>query len=77
MMLTLNCFNMKIFQQRLIEQRKLNNKTQRQVADYLQITQPSYIRYENGSAEPSLENLLKLADYFDVSVDYLLGRTEY
>ena len=68
---------MKIFQQRLIEQRKLNNKTQRQVADYLQITQPSYIRYENGSAEPSLENLLKLADYFDVSVDYLLGRTEY
>lgn len=68
---------MKIFQQRLIEQRKLDNKTQRQVADYLQITQPSYIRYENGSAEPSLENLLKLADYFDVSVDYLLGRTEY
>lgn len=68
---------MKIFQERLVEQRKLNNVTQRQLADYLQIAQPSYIRYENGTAEPTLENLLKIADYFDVSVDYLLGRTEY
>ena len=68
---------MKIFQERLIEQRKLNKLTQRQLADYLQIAQPSYIRYENGSSEPNLENLVKLADYFDVSVDYLLGRTEY
>ena len=68
---------MKIFRERLIEQRKLNNVTQRQMADFLQIAQPSYIRYENGSAEPSLESLVKIADYFDVSVDYLLGRTEY
>ena len=68
---------MKIFQERLIEQRKLNKITQRQLADYLQIAQPSYIRYENGSSEPSLETLVKIADYFDVSVDYLLGRTEY
>lgn len=68
---------MKIFQERLIEQRKLNKLTQRQLAEYLQIAQPSYIRYENGSAEPSFENLVKLADYFDVSIDYLLGRIEY
>ena len=68
---------MKIFQERLIEQRKLNKITQRQLADYLQIAQPSYFRYENGSAEPTLETLVKIADYFDVSVDYLLGRTEY
>ena len=68
---------MKIFQERLIEQRKLNKATQRQLAEYLQIAQPSYIRYENGSAEPNLETLVKIADYFDVSVDYLLGRTEY
>lgn len=68
---------MKIFQERLIEQRKLNNVTQRQLANYLQIAQPSYIRYENGKAEPTLENLVKIADYFDVSVDYLLGRIEY
>lgn len=61
----------------LIEQRKLNKLTQRQVADYLQIAQPSYIRYENGTAEPSLNNLVKLADLFDVSVDFLLGRKDY
>ncbi len=30
-----------------------------------------------GKTEPSLENLVKLADMFDVSVDYLLGRTDY
>ena len=68
---------MKIFQERLIEHRILNKLTQRQLAEYLQIAQPSYIRYENGSAEPSFENLVKLADYFDVSIDYLLGRIEY
>ena len=68
---------MKIFQERLIEQRKLNKVTQRELAEHLQIAQPSYIRYENGTSEPSLENLVKLADFFDVSIDYLLGRTEY
>ena len=68
---------MKIFQERLIEQRKLNNLTQKQLANHLQIAQPSYIRYENGSAEPSFENLVKLADLFDVTIDYLLGRTEF
>lgn len=68
---------MKVFQERLIEQRKLNRMTQKQVAVYLNISQPSYIRYENGSSEPSLENLVRLAELFDVSVDFLLGRSDY
>ena len=68
---------MEIFTKNLMEQRKLNKLTQRKVANILGISQPSYIRYENGSAEPTLENLVKLADLFDVSVDYLLGRKEY
>ncbi|MDE6667680.1 MAG: helix-turn-helix domain-containing protein [Clostridia bacterium] len=68
---------MKIFQERLLEQRKLNKLTQNEVAAYLKISQPSYIRYENGSAEPSYDNLVKIADLFDVSVDYLLGRTTF
>ncbi len=68
---------MKIFQLKLLELRKLNHLTQRDVASYLGISQPSYIRYENGGAEPTLENLVKLADLFDVSVDYLLGRRDY
>ena len=65
---------MKIFQERLLEQRKLYNLTQRDIAKKLEISQPSYIRYEKGLAEPTLINLVKLADIFDVSVDYLLGR---
>ena len=66
-----------IFCKRLTEQRKYNNMTQRDVAQKLGISQPSYIRYENGKAEPSIENLIKLADLFDVSIDFLCGRKEY
>ena len=68
---------MKIFQERLIEQRKLNHLTQRQVSEYLKIAQPSYVWYENGTSQPSLESLVLRADPIDVSVDYLLGRIEY
>lgn len=68
---------MEAFRTNLIELRKLNHLTQRQMAERLGISQPSYIRYENGKAEPTLANLAKIADIFDVSVDYLLGRKEY
>ena len=68
---------MRIFCKRLIELRKQFNLTQQQVAKRLGITQPSYIRYELGNSEPTLENLVKLADIFDVSVDYLLGRSQF
>ncbi len=68
---------MKKFQARLLEQRTLHKLTQCQIAKYLHITQPSYIRYENGTAEPSIDTLIRLADLFDVSLDYLCGRTEY
>lgn len=67
---------MEIFMRRLKEQRMLNNFTQGNISKMLGITQPSYIRYENGKAEPTLKNLCKLADIFDVSVDYLLGRSD-
>lgn len=68
---------MEIFQKRLIEQRRIYGYTQRQVAQMLGIAQPSYIRYENGSSEPTQETLVKIADIFDVSTDYLLGRKEF
>lgn len=69
--------NMEAFRKNLIELRKLNHLTQRQMAERLGIAQPSYIRYENGKAEPTLENLVKIADIFDVSIDSLCGRKEY
>lgn len=68
---------MKIFQERLKELRTMSGFTQRYMADALGISQPSYIRYESGSSEPTLENLAKIADILDVSVDYLLGRTAF
>lgn len=68
---------MKIFQERLIEQRRIYGYTQRQVAQMLGIAQPSYIRYENGTAQPTQETLVKIADIFDVSIDYLLGRKDF
>ena len=67
---------MKVFAKRLTELRKQYKYTQRQMADILGISQPSYIRYENDTSEPTQENLVKLADAFDVSVDYLLGRSD-
>lgn len=69
--------NMTTFPKRLLELRKQHNLTQRDVASYLSIAQPSYIRYENGMAEPTLDNLSRLADLFDVSSDYLIGRSDY
>ena len=51
--------------------------TQRQMAEKLGISQPSYIRYENGTSEPTMENLVKIADILDVSIDYMLGRKEF
>ena len=68
--------HMEIFQKNITELRIINKYTQRQVAEVLGISQPSYIRYENGKAEPSLENLVKLADLYDVSIDYLCGRSD-
>ncbi len=40
------------------------------------ITQNSISRYENGTREADYKTLIQLADYFDVSIDYLLGRTD-
>ena len=65
---------MKVFQERLFTLRKEFEYTQREVAQMLGISQPSYIRYENGTSQPNLQTLAKIADIFDVSVDYLLGR---
>lgn len=54
--------------------RKNNKLTQKDMAGILNITQPSYCDWENGKTRPSIEDLIKLADYFGVSVDYLIGR---
>ena len=67
---------MSIFTDRLKECRKNINKTQRNVAVDLGMTDGSYQKYELGKNEPRMGTLNKLADYFDVSVDYLMGRSD-
>ncbi len=50
--------------------------TQKQVADGIGITEQAYQRYEYGKTVPSALVLISLADYFDVSLDYLVGRSD-
>ena len=46
------------------------------MAELLGLKQSSINRYEQGTATPTAENLRKYADYFDVSMDYIFGRTD-
>ncbi len=50
--------------------------TQKQVADGIGITEQAYQRYEYGKTVPSALVLISLADFFDVSLDYLVGRSD-
>lgn len=57
---------------KLIELRKKNNKTQKEIAEYLSITQSGYSNYECGKTEPDINILKKLSKFYNVSVDYLI-----
>lgn len=61
---------------RLKHLRKRNNKTQQDIADMLCVTRPTYTAYEVEKRKPDYDILCKIADYYDVSTDYLLGRTD-
>ncbi len=65
----------KVLSQRLKELRKEHKLTQAQIAIYCDITEKAYQNYELMTREPKLEILLRIADYYDVSLDYLVGRT--
>ena len=64
------------FPNRLKECRNRKNVTQKSVAQFLGIGERSYQNYEYGEREPSLATVIKLADYFNVSLDYLVGRSD-
>ena len=61
---------------RLKELRKKRKITQQRLAIELNMSQNSISRYENEVREADYQTLIKLADYFNVSVDYLLERTD-
>lgn len=64
------------FGQRLKDLRKSKRLTQQQLADIFFLNKSSISRYENDSQLPEHELLQKMADYFEVSIDYLLGRDD-
>ena len=65
-----------ILAQRLKECRKQRGLTQMQVAVYCDITEKAYQNYELMTREPKLEILVRIADLYEVSLDYLTGRTD-
>ncbi len=67
---------MEFFARRLKELRKSRKKTQREMAEYLSIGLRAYQYYESAEHYPDVPGLIALADYFEVSADYLLGRSD-
>lgn len=61
---------------RLKELRKEKGLTQKQVADLLGLSDKGYGYYELGQREPCISMLIALCDFYDVSADYLIGRTD-
>ena len=61
---------------RLRELRLERNMSQQRLAMELSMTQNTISRYENGEREPPIKELIRIADYFNVSLDYLLERSE-
>ena len=63
--------------ERIKELRLSHNLTQKQLADILSISILSMQRFEYGTRRPSLDTLILLANYFNVSLDYLVGRSDH
>lgn len=61
----------------LAKLRKERGILQKELANYLNVTVATISNYEKGVHAPDYETLIKLADFFDVSTDYLLQRTDY
>lgn len=64
-----------MFRARLTMLRKEHRLTQEQMAEKLGISRPSYTCYELGNSSPTLATLCKIADLFEVNLEYLLGRS--
>ena len=59
---------------RIRDLREDKGLTQKQISEYLMCDQSLYSKYERGEREIPLSLIVKLADYYDVSIDYLVGR---
>ena len=66
---------MEQFAKILREVRKNSNTTQKEIAEHLDISVRAYQHYETGTRYPDFKGLYKIGNYFNISVDYLMGRT--
>ena len=66
-----------MFNQRLKNLRKEKKLTQQNLADFLEVRRSTYGEYERGKIMPPYDKIQKLATYFNVSVDYLMGATNF
>lgn len=64
------------YQRRMRDLREDHDKTQQQIAQALGTSQTMYARYERGASELPVRHLIRLAEFYRVSTDYLLGRTD-
>ena len=65
-----------MFNKRIKKLRGETGLTQEEFSNRLGIARTTYSGYERGTSEPDIATLLKFADYFDVTIDYLVGRTD-
>lgn len=64
------------YRRRLREIREDRDLTQKQIAEILQKSQQGYSHIENGRAELKIEDLILLCDFYHLSADYVIGRTD-
>lgn len=64
------------FSERLVFLQKERHLTKTDIQKALGLSRATYFRYEHGERFPTYENLLQFADFFNVSLDYLAGRTD-
>ena len=67
---------MSIFSERLLQLRKSKGMSQTALAKEIGVSSRIYQEYEYGKSEPKMSNLVSIADFFGVSMDYLSGRTD-
>lgn len=64
------------FQKRLRRLRERRGVSRRVLADFCQVSKSAIARYERGEQEPTVSAVCRIADYFEVSTDYLMGRSK-
>lgn len=64
------------FSERLVQLRKSRSLTQKQLATEVQLSELAIQHYESQRRKPAFDALIALADFFDVSLDYLVGRSD-